>query len=126
VNPAETVAWLLDREVIAEAEVTSRIIPDSFFECIEVVKAAIAEEEPVAVVIMGEFGGRSMVTAERIAQNLNDSARYGGLRDNAGVLLQDAMTGPEGPVAYLSTLPIRAMVEAIRAPGGSTCPICQK
>jgi len=53
-KPAETVAWLLDREVIAEAEVTSRIIPNSFFECIEVVKAAIAEEEPVAVVIMGD------------------------------------------------------------------------
>jgi len=45
---------------------------------------------------------------------LNDGARYGGLGDNAGVLLRDAMTGP---VVYLSTLPIRAMVKAMRASG---------
>ena len=42
--------------------------------------------------------------------------RYG-LRDNAGVELQDTLTAPDGPVAYYATAPIRAMVLAMRAAG---------
>jgi pyroglutamyl-peptidase len=116
VNPAEQVARHLDGETVAGLTIVSRIIPNSFFECIDVVKDAIAELRPEAVVMMGEFGGRAMVTVERIAQNLNDGARYG-LRDNAGKLLQDVMTVPDGPVAYRATLPIRAMVHNMRAAG---------
>lgn len=116
VNPAEQVARRLDGEVIGGLKIASRVIPNTFFECIEVVKDAIAEQNPLAVVMMGEYGGRAMVTVERIAQNLNDGARYG-LRDNADALLQDVMTVPCGPVAYRSTLPIRAMVHNMRAAG---------
>lgn len=116
INPAEQVARQLDGETVAGMKIAARIIPNSFFECIEVVKFAITELEPAAVVMMGEYGGRAMVTVERLAQNLNDGARYG-LRDNAGKLLQDVMTAPDGPVAYRATLPIRAMVHNMRAAG---------
>lgn len=116
INPAQLVALDLDGEVIGSAKIASRIIPSSFFDCIDAVKAAIAELDPVAVVMMGEYGGRSMITVERLAQNLNDGARYG-LRDNNGEQLQDELTIPDGPVAYRSTLPIRAMVRAMRDAG---------
>ncbi len=116
INPAEQVARRLDGQSIAGAEITSLIVPNSFFICIDAVKDAIADHRPDAVVMMGEYGGRATITVERIAQNLNDGARYG-LRDNAGKLLQDVMTVPDGPVAYLSTLPIRAMVLAMRKAG---------
>ena len=116
VNPAEKLALLLDGEEIAGARITARIIPNTFFKCIEVVKSAIIEVQPDVVVMMGEFGGRAMISVERIAQNLNDGVRYG-LRDNDGQLLQDVMTVPGGPAAYLSTLPIRAMVRAMRDAG---------
>lgn len=116
VNPAEKIARHLDGEEIGGARISSRIIPNTFFTCIEVVKAAIVEVCPDAVVMMGEYGGRAMITVERIAQNLNDGARYG-LRDNAGNLLQDTLTAPDGPVAYRTTLPIRAMVRAMRDAG---------
>jgi pyroglutamyl-peptidase len=53
---------------------------------------------------------------ERIAQNLNDGVRYG-LADNDGAVLQDRLTAPDGPAAYYATLPIRAMVIAMRAAG---------
>ncbi len=82
---------------------------NTFFKCIDVVRAAIDEERPETVVMMGEFGGRAMVTVERIAQNLNDNARYQ-LPDNDGKFLQGELTAPGGPAAYYSTLPIRAMV----------------
>lgn len=116
INPAEQVARMLDGAQIADATVTARIVPNSFFECIAVVTAAMEELRPDAVVMLGEYGGRSMITVERLAQNLNDGARYG-LRDNAGVLMQDQMTAPDGPVAYRATLPIRAMVKAMRQAG---------
>ncbi len=116
VNPAEQVARRLDGEAVNGASIVARIIPNTFFTCIEVVQAAIAELQPDAVVMMGEYGGRAMITVERIAQNLNDGARYG-LRDNDGKLLQDVLTAPDGPAAYRSTLPIRAMVRAMRDAG---------
>jgi pyroglutamyl-peptidase len=116
VNPAEQVARHLDGEEVGGAKIVARIIPNTFFTCIEVVQAAIAELRPVVVVMMGEYGGRAMITVERIAQNLNDGARYG-LRDNDGKLLQDVLTAPDGPAAYRATLPLRAMVRAMRDAG---------
>lgn len=116
INPAEQVARRLDGERIGGAQVVSRIVSNTFFTCIETVKEAIADIGPDAVVMMGEYGGRAMITVERIAVNINDGARYG-LRDNAGNLLQDQLTVPDGPVAYRTTLPVRAMVRAMRDAG---------
>jgi len=116
INPAEMVARNLDGAQIDGRTIVARVVPNNFFECIDVVSEAIVTEEPEAVVMMGEYGGRAMVTVERIAQNLNDSARYG-LRDNAGQSLQGVMTVPDGPAAYYATLPIRAMVKAMRKAG---------
>ena len=116
VNPAQEVAEALDGAEIEGATVVGRIAPSLWFECIDFVNAAIAEVEPEIVVMMGEYGGRSMVTVERIAQNLNDSARYG-VADNAGRVLEDDLTAPDGPAAYYTTLPLRAMVRAMREAG---------
>jgi pyroglutamyl-peptidase len=116
VNPAEQVARRLDGEGVGGAKISARIVPNTYFTCIEVVKAAMAELRPDVVVMMGEYGGRAMITVERIAQNLNDNARYG-LSDNDGKLLQGEPTAPGGPVAYRATLPIRAMVRAMRDAG---------
>ncbi|MEM9634096.1 MAG: pyroglutamyl-peptidase I [Pseudomonadota bacterium] len=116
VNPAEQVARQLDGEVIEGVKVVSRIIPNTFFVCIDTVREALSETSAGAAVMMGEYGGRATITVERIAQNFNDSTRYG-LKDNAGVSLQGQPTAPDGPLAYQSTLPIRAMVKAMRDGG---------
>ncbi|WP_422377698.1 pyroglutamyl-peptidase I [Roseibium sp.] len=116
VNPAEQVARHLDGETVAGARIVSRIIPNTFFVCIDVVKQALTETNADAAVMMGEFGGRATITVERIALNFNDSTRYG-LKDNAGVALQGDLTAPDGPLAYQSTLPVRAMVKAMRKGG---------
>ncbi len=115
-NPAESVARSLDGNLVGESEIITRIVPNNFFECIEFVQDSITEIEPEVVVMMGEYGGRATITVERIAQNLNDSTRYG-LKDNMGCSLQDQMTAPDGPAAYYSTLPLRAMVKAMRESG---------
>ncbi|MEM1369368.1 MAG: pyroglutamyl-peptidase I [Cyanobacteria bacterium P01_H01_bin.15] len=115
-NPAESVARALDGKTIGESKVIARIVPNNFFESIKFVQSSITETQPNVVVMLGEYPGRAMITVERIAQNLNDSTRYG-LADNNGCELQDQMTVPEGPIAYHSTLPIRAMVKAMREDG---------
>jgi pyroglutamyl-peptidase len=57
-----------------------------------------------------------MITVERFALNFNDSTRYG-VVDNAGVSMQGEPTVPDGPTALRSTLPLRAMVAAMRDAG---------
>ncbi len=115
-NPAQLTAEALDGEVIDGVPVVGRMAPSRWFRCIDVVTAAIGECAPSHVVMLGEYFGRSMITTERIAQNLNDSARYG-IADNDGVVLEDDETIPGGPVGIYATLPIRAMVLAMRRAG---------
>ncbi|QDU09397.1 pyroglutamyl-peptidase I [Gimesia aquarii] len=115
-NPAESVARALDGTLVGDAEIVSRIVPNVFFECIDFVCAAIAEVQPELVIMLGEYGGRAMITVERLAQNFNDGTRYH-LADNAGNVLQGQPTVAEGPAAYYTTLPLRAMVKAMRAAG---------
>ncbi|MEW5735587.1 MAG: pyroglutamyl-peptidase I [Thermodesulfobacteriota bacterium] len=116
VNPAQQVARALDGATVGRASIVSRIVPNVFFKSVEAVVQATREVEPRMIVMLGEYSGRSMITVERLAQNLNDGSRYG-LADNDGVVLQGRLTAPDGPVAYLSTLPVRAMVRAMRDDG---------
>lgn len=116
VNPAQFVAEALDGREIAGATVTSRIVPNVFWESVTEAAAAVDEINPDLVVMLGEYGGRSMITVERLAQNINDSARYG-LADNAGRVLDGEPTVPGGPVAYLATAPVKAMVLGMRRAG---------
>ena len=115
-NPAEAVAKALHGTRIESAEVVAHIVPCVFFEAIESAATAIGEVEPELVVMLGEFGGRAMITVERIAQNLDDAARYG-LADNAGKSPVEERIAEDGPAAYYATLPIRAIVKALRAEG---------
>ena len=116
VNPAQSVAEALDERVIAGATVVSRIVPNVFWDSVDAAVVAVEEVQPDLVVMLGEYGGRSMITVERLAQNINDSARYG-LADNAGRVLDGEPTVPGGPVAYLATAPVKAMVLAMRRAG---------
>ncbi|KZL19645.1 Pyrrolidone-carboxylate peptidase [Pseudovibrio axinellae] len=118
-NPAEKPALSLDGEEIAGARIVSRIVSGAYFRCIEETVAAMEELKPSAVLMLGEYGGRSMITLERIAQNLNDCARYD-VTDTAGVTLQGELTAPDGPVGYYTTVPIRAMTQAMRDAGVPT------
>lgn len=108
-NPAELVARKLDGKLIRGSEIIARIVPKNFFECIDLIWALISETEPEIVVMMGEYGGRATITVERIAQNLNDSARYG-LADYKGCSLQGQPTVVDGPAAHYTTLPIGDLI----------------
>ena len=115
-NPAKAVADVLDGETVGGATIGTVIAPSIFDEMVGVVTDEIDRVSPDMVIMMGEFGGRSMITVERLAQNLIDATRYdmGDLSDSRP---QDKPVVPGGPVAYYATLPIRAMVQAMRRAG---------
>jgi len=116
VNPAEKVASALDGASVAGGRICSLIVENSFGRSIAQVKRAIATHRPALVVMLGEYGGRAMITFERFAHNFDDSARYA-LADNAGVSIGGAVNIPDAPLAYRSTLPLNAMTHALRRAG---------
>lgn len=111
-NPAIEVVKRLPA-AIAGATVVPLEIPTVFGTCAEVVRQAIITERPDVVLSVGQAGGRSALTPERIAINLDD----GRIPDNAGFQPIDQPIQPNGPAAYFTQLPVKAMAQAIRQAG---------
>ncbi len=88
-------------------------VPTVFGRCTEVALEAVRTLHPDAVLCLGQAAGRGAITPERIAINCRDAR----IPDNAGAQPIDKPIAPDGPDAYFSRLPIRAMTDAIRAAG---------
>jgi pyroglutamyl-peptidase len=74
---------------------------------------AVLETEPEAVLCLGLAGRSPAMAIERVAVNLLDFR----IADNSGNQFVDQLIVPDGPAAYFTTLPVRAMVEAVMAVG---------
>ena len=73
---------------------------------------ALAQAEafhPDVVLCIGQAGGHSAVTPERIAINIRD----GKIPDNAGFQPHGEPVAADGPAAYFATAPVNEMVAAI-------------
>lgn len=104
-NPSGAVARALHGAAIGGYEVVSAVLPVVHGEDVAIVVPLIAEHRPRAVVSLGLHGGASVLHVERVAINLK-------VIDEA-----DAPVAPGGPDAFFSTLPTRAMVQAMRQAG---------
>ena len=112
INPAlEAVKLLKDK--IGNLEIVKLEVPTVFGKSIDTVREAIERERPDFVLSIGQAGGRAEITPERVAINLNDAR----IPDNEGNQPIDEPIFPDGENAYFSTLPVKAMVEAIRKEG---------
>lgn len=112
VNPAlEAVKAMKDE--IAGAQIVKLEIPTVFNKSIAKVREAMDREHPDVVVSVGQAGGRFCVTPERVAINVSD----GRIADNEGYQPIDEPIFADGDAAYFSNLPVKAMVEAIKAKG---------
>lgn len=112
VNPAYEAVKLLP-DTIAGAEIIKIEIPTVFTRSAEVVEEAIKKYEPDMVLDVGQAGGRSCMTVERVAINLKEAR----IPDNDGEQPFDEPIREDGETAYFSTLPVKAMVENMRAHG---------
>mgnify|MGYP003292464604 CR=1 FL=1 len=112
VNPArEALKLVADR--VADVEIVKLEVPTVFGKSIAAVTAAIQQNRPDAVLCIGHAGGRYGLTPERVAINIDDAS----IPDNEGNQPMDAPIFEDGAPAYFSTLPIKAMVAAIREAG---------
>jgi pyroglutamyl-peptidase len=98
---------------ISGPNVVTAILPVAYSQSAERLTSLINEHNPDAVICLGQAEGRTQITPERVAINLDDAR----LADNEGVLRNDVKILEDGPDAYFSTLPVKDFVEAIKAKG---------
>ena len=112
-NPSWEAVRTLDGWQCGAARVVARQLPCVFGEALQVLDQLIAELKPVLVICVGQAGGRSQISVERVAINVDDAR----IADNAGRQPIDQPIAGDGPAAYFSTLPIKGMVKAMRDAG---------
>jgi len=113
INPSWEAVRALEGKQIGGATIVIRQLPVVFSEVLHVLNQALEEVKPDAVLSVGQAGGRSDITVERIGINVDDAR----IPDNAGHQPVDEPIVAGGPAAYFSRLPIKAIVAAVREAG---------
>jgi pyroglutamyl-peptidase len=111
VNASQEIVHALAGRVVAGHRVVGVVLPCVFRSAIVALKRSIRRSAPALVIALGEAAGRSEITPERIAINVDDAR----IPDNSGLQPIDRPVIRGGPAAYWSTLPIKTIVAALRA-----------
>lgn len=98
------------RENVFGHKIIKACIPTVFHESIRILKALIENHQPDIICLIGEFGGSQSIAIERIAINIDDAR----IPDNLGNQPIDEIINIHGPNAYFSTLPIKALLNALK------------
>lgn len=93
--------------------IVTAILPVAYTQSADRLLLLIEQHRPDVVICLGQAEGRTAITPERVAINLDDAR----LADNEGVLRNDVKILQDGPDAYFSTLPVNDIVAAIKAQG---------
>ena len=110
INPAFEILQDLP-DAIEGHEIVKREIPTSYKASIRAIEALLEAETPDVVISLGQAGGNMGLHIEKVGLNLRDA----GVADNDGHLAEDEVIFPDGDTAYYATVPVRAMVERVRA-----------
>lgn len=114
INPSWEAVRLLDGVQLQDGvTIVARQLPCAFATAGACLEQLLAEHRPQLVIATGLGPGRSDISIERVAINLNDAR----IPDNLGAQPVDTAVIPGGPAAYFSTLPVKAMVKALRTAG---------
>lgn len=113
VNPSWYAVQALHGREIAGHRIVGAQLPTVFGASIERLQALLDEHHPQLVVCTGQAGGRAAISLERVAINVNDAR----IPDNAGEQPVDTAIVADGPAAYFTRLPIKAMLQALLADG---------
>lgn len=115
-NPTGQVAQRLAQLLATSApglNVQVRELPVEFAASSRALAEILDEVQPQVAIALGVAVGRDKVSLERVAINM-DAAR---IPDNAGDQRTDTPIQVDGPTAYFSTLPTRAIFEQLTAEG---------
>ena len=89
-------------------DVKTVTLPTSYRRSFEVLSEAMQIWRPDFILAFGEAAGRSAVSFERVAININDAT----IADNDGEILCDSPISIGGPSALFSTIPTRKLLAA--------------
>ena len=98
---------------ISGDNIVTAILPVAYAQSAERLLELIEQHNPDVVISLGQAEGRTQITPERVAINLDDAR----LADNEGVLRNDVKILEGGPDAYFSTLPVKEIVVGFKAKG---------
>jgi pyroglutamyl-peptidase len=113
INPSWEVVRRLQQAPPSGLTVAGLLLPVERFRAIELAVAGIERERPDLILALGQAGGRSRITPERIAINVDDYRSA----DNAGNQPSDEPIYPGAPAAYFCTVPVKPMIAAMVAAG---------
>jgi pyroglutamyl-peptidase len=113
INPSQEIARMLHGKVIAGRTVVGAVLPCVFGDSRRELNWLLRRVRPELVIAVGQAGGRAEITPERVAINVDDAR----IPDNAGAEPIDRPIVRGGPAAYWSTLPVKAIVAALRKKG---------
>ena len=113
INPSWLAAQALGGEILTGHRVVVGQLPTEFEGSANVLVHLLMQNKPRLVLCVGQAGGRNALSIERIAINIIDAS----IADNAGRQPLDRPVIASGPAAYFSTLPIKAMFEAVQQAG---------
>lgn len=113
INPSQQIALALDGRTLAGRRVVGATLPCVFGASVAELRKLLRTHRPELVICVGQAGGRAEITPERVAINVDDAR----IPDNAGARPVDRVIARRGAAAYFSTLPIKAIVAALRARG---------
>ncbi|WP_332739414.1 pyroglutamyl-peptidase I [Hydrogenophaga sp.] len=100
------------RQVLGHTVVAAQL-PTVFDASLKELNALLKKHRPALVVCVGQAGGRSALSLERVAINVNDAP----IEDNAGAQPVDTAVKQGAPTAYFTSLPIKAMLAELHAEG---------
>jgi pyroglutamyl-peptidase len=112
VNPSQLLVEALEASPPPGVELAAAVLPVAYARSADVLRGAVRAALPDVVICFGQADGRTGISVERFAHNLDSAEPV----DNDGAV-SNAEIDPNGPVAYASTLPVAAIVEALRAAG---------
>src|SRR5664279_3537810 len=113
VNPSGQVVSALAGRPIESINLYTAILPVAHASGPTALVCAVESYQPEVVLCLGQAGGRNVLSIERVAVNLLDDS----IADNSGAVLTDQPVVAGGPTAYFVTLPVRALLGAVRAAG---------
>ncbi|MBQ4579210.1 MAG: pyroglutamyl-peptidase I [Clostridia bacterium] len=112
VNPSWEAVRLVPDQLQGHA-VHKLLLPVVYGEAARLVTQEIRRRRPTLVICCGLAGGRTALTPELVAVNY----RFARIADNAGQMYYGEKINPDGPDAFMTRLPVHAMITAMQSAG---------
>jgi pyroglutamyl-peptidase len=113
VNPSWMAVQSLHGRRIGGHKIVAAQLPTVFDSSLTELSRLLRTHRPALVACVGQAGGRAAISLERVAINVNDAR----IPDNLASQPVDTPVVAGGPAAYFTTLPIKAMLQALQRGG---------